>query len=136
MFILIQTVVLLEEQRNDARLRLAEILIKGYNSGACCHRCGWSSKYAYAYLQSLGDAQLLPTGIHSISKAIKQAEKMPSSIPTEPSIACTYEHKHTTPEYTRDRQWELDYLLERIGLCLYCVRSEQMSFDFCEHPYR
>jgi hypothetical protein len=41
---------LLEEQRNFARLKLAEILIAGINdeTGMCVIRCGWTIKYAYA----------------------------------------------------------------------------------------
>lgn len=49
------------------------ILIQRFNSGSRCHGAGWSSKYAYAYIQSLD----WPIGIHNISKAIKQAKNMP-----------------------------------------------------------
>ncbi|ATY59029.1 hypothetical protein A9K55_002237 [Cordyceps militaris] len=125
----------LEEQRNRARLELAEILIQGFNSGSCCHRCGWSSKYAYAYLQSLEKANLWPTSIRNISKAIEQAGNMPQSIPTEPSVACQYERNHTVPQYNRDRGGRVELLMERIGLCLHCVRSGSTNSNYCERTH-
>lgn len=97
---------LLEEQRSFAGLKLAEILIAGINDGIgmCVHRCGWSSKHAYAYLKLLERQNLWPTHLLCISEAIELAEKMPDPIPEEPSIACTYEYKHAAPEYRRNRR--------------------------------
>jgi hypothetical protein len=57
---------LLEEQRSFARLKLGEILIAGIEIGGCVHRCGWSSKYAYAYVKLLESQNLWPTGLVSI----------------------------------------------------------------------
>ncbi|PVH69810.1 hypothetical protein DL98DRAFT_564318 [Cadophora sp. DSE1049] len=98
---------LLEGQRSFARLKLAEILIAGINDGTgmCVHKCGWTSKYAYAYLKMLETRDLWPARLlHiSISKAIDLAEKMPDPIPEESSIACIYEYKHAAPEYRRGR---------------------------------
>jgi hypothetical protein len=64
----------------------------------CIHRCGWTSKYAYAYLKLLERKDLWPARLlHiSISKALELAEKMPDPIPEEPSIACTYEYNCTS----------------------------------------
>lgn len=117
---------MLEEQRSCARLKLAEILIAGINDGVgmCVHKCGWTSKYAYAYLKLLERKDLWPARLLniSISKAIDLAEIMPDPIPEEPSIACTYGYKHAAPEYREDRCRSLDILTSSSGLCLYCVR--------------
>ncbi|KAL2825048.1 hypothetical protein BDW59DRAFT_146745 [Aspergillus cavernicola] len=64
---------LLEEQRSFARLKLGDILLTGIHTGGCRYKCGWSSKYAYAYLQLLERQNLWPTGLGSISKAIERA---------------------------------------------------------------
>ena len=127
---------LLEGQRSFARLKLAEILIAGINDGTgmCVHKCGWTSKYAYAYLMLLERKDLWPARLlHiSLSKAIDLAEKMPDPIPEEPSIACTYEYKHAAPEYRENRRWSLDTLNNSIGLCLHCVRLGGTN-SYCNH---
>src|ERR1700728_3033503 len=124
---------LLEEQRSFARLKLAEILIAGINdrAGNCLYRCGWSSKYAYAYLKLLERQNLWPTHLLCISEAIEIAEKMPDPIPEEPSIACSYGYKHAAPEYRRNRRRSLDDLNNSIGLCLRCVRSGSAD-SYCQ----
>ncbi|KAH7357230.1 hypothetical protein BKA65DRAFT_524386 [Rhexocercosporidium sp. MPI-PUGE-AT-0058] len=127
---------LLEGQRSVARLKLAEILIAGINDGTgmCVHKCGWTSKYAYAYLKSLERKYLWPGQLLniSISKAIELAEKMPDPIPEEPSTSCRYAYKHAAPEYRADRCWRLDMLNNIIGLCLHCVRSGGTNYS-CDH---
>lgn len=122
---------LLEEQRGSARLDIAQIIISGVNGGTCAHRCGWNSKYAYAYMkrleyEGLGPARLAHT---SISKALKLLEGMPDPIPEESSVECTYGYKHTVPEYRRNRSWSLDDFNKRIGLCLHCIRSGNMNVN-------
>ncbi|KAK1534777.1 uncharacterized protein CCOS01_03529 [Colletotrichum costaricense] len=76
---------LLEEQRGLARLRLAEILTAGVNDvdGLCVHKCGWTSKYAYAYMKLLQEEDLWPARLFhtSITKALELAERMPDPIP-------------------------------------------------------
>ncbi|KAF2675684.1 hypothetical protein K458DRAFT_324012 [Lentithecium fluviatile CBS 122367] len=125
----------LEEARNSARLELADILLKGVNDPTvhCVHKCGWSSKYAYAYLKSLEGQQLWPTHLYrtSISKALESAEKMSDPVPKESSVSCTYGYKHRTPEYRRNRCWSLEQLNNSIGLCLHCVRSGSASASSC-----
>ncbi|KAL2040036.1 hypothetical protein N7G274_007439 [Stereocaulon virgatum] len=124
---------LLEEQRSFARLRLAEILLAGVNdcTGTCVHKCGWSSKYAYAYLKLLERQDLWPTHLLCISKAIEIAEKMPDPIPEEPSVSCTFGYKHAAPEYRRNRRWSLADLNNSIGLCLHCIRSGSATSSYC-----
>jgi hypothetical protein len=94
----------------------------------CVHRCGWTSKYAYAYLKLLERKDLWPARLlHiSISKAIELAEKMPDPIPEEPSIICRYEYKHAAPEYRGDRCRSLDILNNSIGLCTAFDRVAQI----------
>ncbi|KAK1471339.1 hypothetical protein CABS01_16382 [Colletotrichum abscissum] len=57
---------LLEQQRGFARLELADILMAGVNdrTGACVHKCGWTSKYANQALRVFTSASTLlqPTG--------------------------------------------------------------------------
>jgi hypothetical protein len=103
-------------------------------TGMCVHRCGWTSKYAYAYLKLLEREQLWPAGLlHiSISKAIELADKKPDPVPEEPSIACTYSYKHAVPEYRRERCMKLDILNSIIGLCLHCVREDSTE-PYCNH---
>ncbi|KAL7909984.1 hypothetical protein GGI35DRAFT_468975 [Trichoderma velutinum] len=121
---------LLEEQRGFARLRVAEILIAGVNDGTglCVHKCGWTSKYAYAYIKLLEGEHLWPAHLPhiSISKALQSAERMPDPIPEESSTACTYGYKHAAPAYRRNRTLSLDLFNKSIGLCLHCVRSGSM----------
>ncbi|KAK2057686.1 hypothetical protein LY76DRAFT_593972 [Colletotrichum caudatum] len=130
---------LLEEQRGFARLKMAEILISGVNdeTGRCVHRCGWTSKYAYAYIKLLQREYLWPAHLHhiSISKALELAERMPDPIPEESSTACTYEYKHAAPAYRRDRSLSLDNFEKSIGLCLDCVRSGSMNSECSQHSH-
>jgi hypothetical protein len=100
----------------------------------CVHRCGWTSKYAYAYLKLLERKDLWPARLLdiSISKAIELAETMPDPIPEEPSIVCTYEYKHAAPEYRQGRSGKLDIWNNDIGLCLHCVRSGGTG-SYCNH---
>ena len=100
-------------------------------TGTCVHKCGWSSKYAYAYLKLLEGQDLWPTRLLCISEAIEKAEKMPDPIPEEESIGCSYEYKHAAPEYRRSRRWSVDNLNKSIGLCLHCVRSGGADSSYC-----
>ncbi|KAM6484669.1 hypothetical protein HDV62DRAFT_304104 [Trichoderma sp. SZMC 28011] len=128
---------LLEEQRGSARLRVAEILMAGVNdwTGYCCHKCGWTSKYAYAYIKLLESERLWPAKLPhiSISEALQSADRMPDPIPEESSAACTYGYKHTAPAYRRNRTSSLDDFNESIGLCLHCVLSGSMDSN-CSEP--
>merc|ERR1712000_387159 len=121
---------LLEEQRGLARLKIAEILIAGVDDGIgrCWHKCGWTSKYAYAYIQLLGSENLWPAHLsqRSISKALELAERMPDPIPEESSTPCTYERKHAAPAYRKSRSLRLSGFHESVGLCLRCVQSGSM----------
>ncbi|KAK1712178.1 hypothetical protein BDP67DRAFT_468452 [Colletotrichum lupini] len=111
---------LLEEQRGLARLRLAEILTAGVNdaTGLCVHKCGWTSKYAYAYMKLLQKEDLWPARLShtSITKALELAHRMPDPIPEESSTSCVYEYKHTAPAYRRNRSSSLDTFQKGIGL--------------------
>ncbi|EFR00967.1 hypothetical protein MGYG_03969 [Nannizzia gypsea CBS 118893] len=123
----------LEEQRNSARLKLGDILIGGITSGGMCvHKCGWTSKYAYAYLELLRHQGLWPTGLVTISKAIEQAESIPDPVPDERSAPCQYDYKHEVPEFRKDRQWSIHRLKEHTGLCLPCVRMGKSKLTFCD----
>ncbi|KAH7019591.1 hypothetical protein EDB80DRAFT_600972 [Ilyonectria destructans] len=130
---------LLEEQRGFARLKVAEILIAGVNDGTglCVHKCGWTSKYAYAYIKLLEREDLWPAHLPhiSISKALESAERMPDPIPEESSTACTYEYKHAAPAYRRSRSWSLDIFNKSVGLCLHCVRSGSMYSSCSQRPH-
>lgn len=121
---------LLEEQRGFARLRVAEILIEGVNDGTglCVHKCGWTSKYAYAYMKLLEREKLWPAQLPniSISDALQSAESMRDPIPEESSTTCTYGYNHAAPAYRRNRILSLDLFNKSIGLCLRCVRSGSM----------
>ncbi|KAJ5365939.1 hypothetical protein N7517_008825 [Penicillium concentricum] len=75
----------LEEQRGFARLKLGEILIGGITAQACVHRCGWTSKYAYAYIKLLETQRLWPTALVVITEAIERADRMPDPVPEESS---------------------------------------------------
>ncbi|KAL6825177.1 hypothetical protein V8C40DRAFT_245748 [Trichoderma camerunense] len=128
---------LLEEQRGYARLRVADILMAGVNDGTgrCVHKCGWTSKYAYAYIKLLEDEHLWPAHLSriSISKALQSAERMPDPIPEESSTTCTFGYKHAAPEYRKTRTSSLDDFNESIGLCLHCVRSGSIDSN-CSEP--
>ena len=129
---------LLEEQRATARLKAADILIEGVNdvTGLCVHKCGWTSKYAYAYMKLLEKEELWPKLLtqKSISKALESAERMPDPIPEESSAACAYGYKHAAPAYRRNRAESLDSFYKRIGLCLQCVRSGSKCSN-CSQPF-
>lgn len=118
---------------------MAEILIEGVNDGTalCVHRCGWTSKYAYAYIKLLEREHLWPEHLSqtSVSKALQSAERMPDPIPEESSTPCNYGHKHAAPAYRRNRIISLDFFDNSIGLCLHCVRSGSMYSNCgqCSH---
>lgn len=112
---------MLEEERNSARLQLAQILLSGVNTGGCCHKCGWSSKYAFAYVQLL--ESLWPVGLACLSDALDQAGGMPEPVPLEESAVCKFGYKHTVPQYGSDRRGKLENLKNSNGLCLLCVLS-------------
>jgi hypothetical protein len=130
---------MLEEQRGFARLKIAEILMAGVNDGTglCVHKCGWTSKYAYAYMKLLEREGLWPAHLPniSISKALESAERMPDPVPEESSTPCTYGYKHAVPEYRRNRRWSLDNFNKSIGLCLHCVRSGSMYSSCSQHSH-
>ena len=69
----------LEDARSTARLELADILISGLNYVECVQKCGWSSKYAYAYMNLLNNHNLWPRGLG------------------RQSITCAYGYKHCVP---------------------------------------
>jgi hypothetical protein len=116
-----------KEARGLARLRLANILIKGADDpiGSCVHKCGWSSKHAFAYLQELEKQDLWPIDLtrQSMSKAIEMVSRVPDPIPRESSAPCQYGYKHCAPEYRRHHQWGLEDLDKKVGLCLLCIRK-------------
>jgi hypothetical protein len=122
---------LLEGQRSLARLKLADILQSGINAGGCCHRCGWDSKYAYAYLRLLQDNGLRPTELVNISKAIKSVGLLHDPVPEERSTECTYTYKHEPPKYRKDRRWQIEFLESHTGLCLFCVREGKSDPSYC-----
>jgi hypothetical protein len=127
---------LLEEARCLARLKLSKILIKGADdpTGSCVHKCGWSSEHAFAYLQELEKQNLLPMDLsrQSISKAIEMVSRMPDPIPRESSASCQYDYKHCAPEYRRHRQWDLEDLDKKVGLCLLCIRKGDDNALSCQ----
>ncbi|CAG7958013.1 unnamed protein product [Penicillium salamii] len=123
---------LLEEQRGFARLKLGEILIKGINALACVHRCGWTSKYAFAYMKLLEAQDLWPTSLFVVAEAIERANMMPDPIPEESSAQCRYGYKHFVPEYRKSFRYGLDDLTSRIGICLHCFHSNQAGPAFCQ----
>lgn len=122
---------LLEEQRSFARARVSQILMDGCTTGTCCHRCGWSSQYAFAYSKLLHDRNLKPTDITCISKAIEQIEMMPDPTPEEGSVDCPFAYKHTVPNYRVDHRREFDCLRAHTGLCLTCIKSGNTRSDYC-----
>lgn len=131
---------MLEEQRGVARLKVAENLIAGVNDGTglCVHKCGWTSKHAYAYMKQLEREDLWPAKLPGIpiSKALEKADRMPDPVPQESfDTPCTYEYKHAAPEYRRSRGWSLRVGMfnESIGLCLHCVRSGSMDSSCSQH---
>jgi hypothetical protein len=131
---------MLEEARSTARLDLANILLQGIHdpTGSCVHRCGWSSKYAYAYLNSLQRQDLWPAdlGRQSIARAITKAEAISDPIPEERSDSCTYAYKHCAPAYRKNRQWDLAHLDSRVGLCLHCIRPRNGNEFHCQLPHQ
>ncbi|SPJ83766.1 uncharacterized protein FTOL_10282 [Fusarium torulosum] len=126
---------LLEEQRGFARLEVSQILIEGGGASSCCHNCGWTSKYAYAYMKLLDLKDLWPADLFrtSIAKALAKAERMPDPVPEERSTECRYAYKHEPPAYRENRHWKLDSLNERIGLCLRCTRLDRTDSN-CSNP--
>lgn len=126
---------LLEEQRDFTRLKPGDILLGDIESGGCAHKCGWTSKYAYAYLKSLRNHRLWPTGLSNISEAIERVGSMPDPIPDERNTSCTYEYKHTAADYRRRRQWLVDDLRENVGLCLHCTRMENSKSTHCHRSH-
>ncbi|KAL1852454.1 hypothetical protein VTK73DRAFT_9215 [Phialemonium thermophilum] len=128
---------LLEKQRGVARLKIADILLWEANNGTglCPHKCGWTSKHAYAYLRLLEREQLWPADLAriSISEALRLAEGMPDPTPEERSAACTYERNHAAPQYRKGRSRKLDDFVKSVGLCLRCVQSGCIDSHCREH---
>ncbi|KAI8936705.1 hypothetical protein NX059_007097 [Plenodomus lindquistii] len=92
-------------------------------TASCVHKCGYTSAYAYAYMQLLGDHDLWPAKLSSQSLANVMAKvgMIPDPEPRERSAPCMYDYKHSRPEYRRHRAEALRQLEERAGLCLRCV---------------
>ncbi|KAJ5544098.1 hypothetical protein N7494_005377 [Penicillium frequentans] len=123
---------LLEEQRGFARLKLEEILLGGTKASSCVHRCGWTSKYAYAYIQLLETQSLWPMDIQSVAESIERANRMPDPIPEERSTECKFGYKHFVPDYRSSYRYKLDNLDSCIGICLNCFLSKQPSAVSCQ----
>lgn len=98
------------------------------------HECGWSSKYAFAYIKDLDEKDLWPAALdrRSIVDAIAEAEFMPDPIPTEDSGNCQYDFKHSVPQYRRAREHTLGQLKDNLGLCLHCVRAGDGNAATCQ----
>jgi hypothetical protein len=81
--------------------------------------------YAYAYLKLLQIQNLWPAdlGRRSIAEAIQRAETIPDPVPEEGNSSCQYSRKHCPPEYRRHRQYGLEALDNRAGLCFVCIKS-------------
>ncbi|KAM5360762.1 hypothetical protein BFJ70_g16769 [Fusarium oxysporum] len=128
---------MLEEQRGFARLEVSQILIAGGGTGSCWHNCGWTSKYAYAYMKLLERKDLWPAHLFhiSISKALEKAERMPDPVPEERSTQCQYAYKHEPPAYREDRRWKLDSFNKKIGLCLRCTRLGRTDSSCSNHSH-
>lgn len=118
--------VLLEQKRGILRLRLAEILVQGFGTGGCPHRCGWTSKYAYAYMILLEETRLVPTELPSISNSITEASNMRDPVPEEASVNCNYEAKHAEPKYRESRGWRLGALT---SLGFACIVFDQAALN-------
>lgn len=82
----------------------------------------------------LNDHDLWPRdlGRQSTADAIVKAGTIPNPIPKETSSACAYSYKHCVPAYRENRQYSLDALDRRIGLCLHCIRSGGENAARCE----
>lgn len=106
--------VLLEEGISTARMDLANILIDGINDGSvtCVHKCGWTSKYAYAYMNLLQSRDLWPADLsrQSIADAIAKTKTISDPVPREASGECKYSYKQSQPEYKRNSQYGLEAL--------------------------
>lgn len=89
----------------------------------------------FAYLKSLGNYKLLPTGLIDISEAIERVGNMPDPIPDERSTPCTYGYKHTAPNYRKGRQWWINDLRKNVGLCLHCARMQNPSSAYCQRSH-
>lgn len=113
-------------------MKLGEILIGGITALACVHRCGWTSKYAYAYMKLLETQRLWPTALVVITEAIERANRMPDPVPEESSAVCKYGYKHFVPKYRDSLRYGLDDLKSRIGICLHCFHSSQAGPAFCQ----
>ncbi|KAM0127389.1 hypothetical protein ACHAO1_009562 [Botrytis cinerea] len=128
---------LLETQRSAARLGFSEIILEGINDvyAMCNRKCGWTSKWAYAYLQLLGEKRLWPARLHGIplSEAIESAQNMPDPVPSEDSGVCSDAYSHKSPRYRDGRSRKLEDLYEMIGLCLTCVRGDMSATAECDH---
>lgn len=125
-----------EEQRGVARLKLAEILIAGVNEGTCAHKCGWTSKHAFAYVKQLEREGLWPAKLADIpiSNALELADMMPDPVPEESfDTPCTYKYKHAAPAYRRSRGWRLGSFNDSIGICLNCARLGSMYSSCSQH---
>jgi hypothetical protein len=130
---------LLEEARSIAKLKLADILMNGVNdpTGTCVQDCGWSSKYAYAYLKLLKAHELWPAdlGRQSIAHVITKAETIPDPVPLEASQSCIFSFNHSVPKYSMHRQREMTALDSMIGLCLHCIKSRSDNASRCQTSY-
>lgn len=101
----------------------------------CYRKCGWISKWTYAYLQLLEEKRLWPARLHeiSLSEAIESAQNMPDPAPGEDSGVCNYARDHRSPRYRGERSGKLEHLYEMIGLCLSCVRGGISATAECNH---
>jgi hypothetical protein len=118
---------LLEEQRNQIRTELQQILFDGSTdagweeSSGCT--CAWSSRYSLAHTELLREQKLWPSQILTItiSQAIERMEKMGDPTMTNQWVRCDYRW-HRDPRYRAKRGERLRELQERNGLCIDCVR--------------
>jgi hypothetical protein len=119
---------LLEERRTVLRMKLEHLILRGVSYAICYNgrgECDFPSRCARAYIQLLQSAELWPiaTVTMSISKAIDVLEKMGDPTVSFDGIQCDCLSMHSTPNYKRNRNKDLDELKNSVGLCLDCVFS-------------
>lgn len=119
----------MEERRSRIRLKLQQLLVEGALDCRSDCACGWTSKYAFAYLVLLEEGNLLPERMldQSISCVMQAAEQMSDPTPAQQNLPCKGYGLHREPDYRKQRGRDLENLRKEIALCIDCVRRGSVT---------
>lgn len=87
-------------------MRLQEVLLNGDTRICSGCSCGWTSRYAFAYLQLLEREGLSPINVldYQIWRALRRAEQLNDPTPPKDDGSCESCRQHSKSDYRENQR--------------------------------